>query len=51
VGHLLLPGQGEPLGQGVEHLAELERFQRAAQAGLTTSRLMTVTGCRPSRRE
>ncbi len=24
VGHLLLPGQGEPVGQGGEHLAELE---------------------------
>jgi hypothetical protein len=31
VGHLLLPGQGEPIGQGVEHLAELERPQRGAQ--------------------
>ncbi len=25
VGHFLLPGEGEPVGQGVEHLAELER--------------------------
>ena len=29
VGHVLLAGQGEPLGQGVEHLAELERPQRS----------------------
>ena len=27
VGHVLLAGQGEPVGQGVEHLAELERPQ------------------------
>src|SRR5262249_42454654 len=31
VGHLLLAGQGEPLWQGVEHLAELERPQGRAQ--------------------
>jgi hypothetical protein len=30
VGHLLLAGQGEPVGEGVEHLAELERPQRGA---------------------
>src|SRR5689334_12051548 len=31
VGHVLLAGQGEPVRQGVEHLAELERAQRGAQ--------------------
>src|SRR5262249_19669123 len=31
VGHLRLAGQGEPVGQGVEHLPELERPQRLAQ--------------------
>src|SRR4029077_7328662 len=31
VGHLLLAGQGEPVREGVEHLAELERPQRGAQ--------------------
>ncbi len=31
MGHLLLPGQGEPLGQRVEHLPELERPQGGAQ--------------------
>jgi len=31
VGHLLLAGQGEPVGEGVEHLAELERPQGRAQ--------------------
>src|SRR5215472_2317639 len=31
VGHLLLPGQGEPVWEGAEHLAELECPQGLAQ--------------------
>jgi hypothetical protein len=36
VGHLLLAGQGEPLGQDVERLAELEGRSHVRRAGPRT---------------
>jgi hypothetical protein len=44
VGHLLLAGEGEPLGQGGQHLPELERRSVLRRSGLTGSRMAAVIG-------
>jgi hypothetical protein len=53
VGHLLLPGQGEPVREGGQHLAELERPQGLAQVradSVADGRCHRVTSWLPGRR-